>query len=325
MNLETLHHFCTLCATPGDETAVFDALRTRWTTQGLDIKTFGSYAITAQSGERKKSDTLLLIAHADAPGFIVSSVISPTECEVLVLGGILPEADAQLLLKTASGLVSAAHLYAPDPDNGWSRSQPLRVTFDSAVPTLQKGDRLCWSPVWEQSDDCITSPFLDNRIGCALLADWYDNHATELADYNVILAATAMEEVNGFGASVLARQVSADAVIALDVTYENEKQSVALGKGPVITLSDASVLLSMKLRDQLLACGVPLQTEVYNFSGTDAKAFPHQGCPTPVIPLLLATQGNHSPRETISIADLHEWPSAIHAIARTLFEKTLHS
>ena len=194
------------------------------------------------------------------------------------------------------------------------------MTFPNPCPELRKGDRLCWAPVWEEKDGLVTTPFLDNRAGCALVADWHAHFAGLLPEFNVVVAATAMEEVNGFGAAVLARQVEADAVIVLDATYENKTQGIALGKGPVVTLSDASSILSPTLRDRLLASGVPLQTEVYNFSGTDARAFPQSGATVPVVPLLLPTRGNHGPREICAVNDLTAWPAAIAALARTLFE-----
>lgn len=316
MTTELLQSFCRLHATPGDEGEVFDALLEAWQRQGLRTRRVGAYAVLAEPAERTAKQTVLLIAHADSPGFIVSSIASPTEIEVLVLGGIHP-IEADLTLKTSRQRVPAK-LVAPGED--WTRSQPLTVRLSAPVPEVQKGDRLCWTPSWQDAEGLLTSPFLDNRIGCALIAEWAEHFADLLPDVNVVLAASAMEEVNGFGANVLANAVQADAVIALDVTYENEKQQVKMGEGPVITLSDASVLLSPTLRDRLQTCGVPLQTEVYNYSGTDARAFPAQGIPTPVVPVLLATRGNHSPQETIAKADLETWPAAIAAVAHTLLE-----
>ncbi len=323
MKIETLKTFCGLHGTPGDEGEVFAELRRRWMQQGLDVTQLGAYALYAQPGERKKSDTVLLMAHADSPGFTVESVVSPTEVNVLVLGGIAAAkyAGAELMLKTASERV-VGRLQAVEEDVVWTRTETLRVVLDTPCTSVQKGDRLAWVPSWEEQEGFVTSPFLDNRIGCALVADWFEAHAAELADYNVIVAATAMEEVTGFGANVLARHVGADAVIALDVTYESEHQGVKMGQGPVVTLSDNSVILSPAFRDKLLGCGVALQTEVYNYSGTDARAFPAQGVPTPVVPLLLATDGNHSPREKIAIADLFNWHKGIAAVAKTLFDRT---
>ncbi len=323
MKIETLKEFCALHATPGDEGEVFGALRRRWLAQGLEVVQLGAYAVYAMAGERKKADTVLLMAHADSPGFTVESIVSETVLNVLVLGGIAAQkfAGARLVLKTASERVMGT-LQAVEEGVEWQRTESLRVVLDGPCTTVQKGDRLSWVPLWEVEDGFVVSPFLDNRIGCALVADWYDEHVGALAEVNVIVAATAMEEVTGFGADVLARQVGADAVISLDVTYESEHQGVKMGLGPVVTLSDKSVILSPAFRDRLLGCGVRLQTEVYNYSGTDARAFPSQGLPTPVVPLLLATDGNHSPRERIAVADLLSWHEGIAAVTRTLFDRS---
>lgn len=319
----TLRELCTLCATPGDEGAVFGYLAARWRRQGLDVRRLGPYAVVAEPSVRLKSDTVLLTAHADAPGFIAAADSDGTEGEVLALGGISPDEEAPLCLLREGHLLEGFTLIPPEADADWDRRRPLRVRSAAPGIPLRKGDRLCWAPRWETRDGLVVTPFLDNRAGCALIADWYDRFARLLPEYNVMLAVTAMEEVNGFGASVLARHVSPDAVIALDATYTNGKQGVTLGGGPVVTLSDASVLLSPALRDRLLACGVPLQTEVYNYSGTDAKAFPSQGLSVPVVPLLIPTLGNHSPAETASLADLDAWPEAVAAVTRTLFSRPL--
>lgn len=317
--LNTLRGFCSLHSTPGDEGEVFDLLATTWQAQNLDVRRLGKYAIVAEPSERRKSDTILLVAHADSPGFTVSTVVSETELEVLVLGGIHPEA-AMVELKCGDGTRVLGKLHAPDA--AWTRAQPLRVTLTHACTSVQKGDRLCWAKRWEETEDALVqSPFLDNRIACALIADWYPHYAHLLPNVNVVLAATAMEEINGFGANVLARHVQADLVIALDVTYENEKQAVRMGQGPVITLSDASVILSPKARDQLLTCSHPLQTEVYNTSGTDARAFPVLGNTMPVLALLLATRGNHSPIESIHKKDLEDWAPTLAEVATHLLAR----
>jgi putative aminopeptidase FrvX len=111
---------------------------------------------------------------------------------------------------------------------------------------------------------------------------------------NVVLAATASEEFGGFGAAVLASRVQADLVICLDATYADKKQGVRLGGGPVLTLSDASVLIGRPVWNVLerlsQAWELPLQTEIYNSSGTDARAFPAQGSLAPVLPLLVASE-----------------------------------
>jgi endoglucanase len=165
----------------------------------------------------------------------------------------------------------------------------------------------------------MNSAFLDNRLGCYVLCALATRADLFGGEFRVVLGATASEEMGGFGARVLAAAVRPDLVVCLDATYEAPEQGVLLGQGPVLTLSDASVLLSCRRRDQVCrffaGAGVALQTEVYNYSGTDARAFPRQGLPAPVLPLLVATRGNHSPVETAALDDVRQTVRAVAAVA----------
>jgi endoglucanase len=174
---------------------------------------------------------------------------------------------------------------------------------------VRPGDRLCFhGALAAAADGRLTGPFLDNRLGCAVLCELARRLATAATGVNVVLGATACEEMGGFGAPVLAQAIRPDLVICLDATYDSAETDVHLGGGPVLTLSDASVLLGCRERDRALefaaAAGISLQTEVYNYSGTDARAFPHLGLPGRVYPLLLPTTGNHSPQETAARGDV---------------------
>ena len=169
-----------------------------------------------------------------------------------------------------------------------------------------RGDRLCYACEPSVHDGIIESPFLDNRLGCFALCEIAA--AVKTPKLRVMLAATSGEEFTGFGASVLAAHCKPDLIICLDATYEEEEQNVLIGNGPVLTVSDKSVLLGMKtvesLKRHCAAWGVPLQAEIYNFSGTDARAFPSQGITAPALPILIPTTGNHTPLETASLQDI---------------------
>ena len=125
---------------------------------------------------------------------------------------------------------------------------------------------------------------------------------------NVVLAATAQEEMTGFGADVLAGKLAADITVCLDATYTDEFQGICLGGGPVLTVSDKSTLLGPEVckavEDVFARWQMPFQQEYYNYSGTDSRAFPKQANDRPVLALLLATEGNHTQTETASEEDI---------------------
>ena len=299
-------------STPGDEGRCAERLSAHWVRAGLEVTRHGRYAVSARRGGRPrgKAPLLLVCAHLDSPGYIVER-LEGDRAKLIPLGA--PRFDG-------------------DETPGWLRSGsvPHEVTLrrqqqddaddefwiDDVPAGVRHGDRLCFradaglTPTGE-----IRAPFLDNRLGCAVLACLAEAVAESDGPWETVLGATACEEMGGFGAPVLARAVGPDAVICLDATYEAPEQNVTLGGGPVLTVSDASVVLSPGMRDRLAewfsARGLSLQTEVYNVSGTDARAFPHQGLACTVLPLLLPTRGNHRPREEAVLGDLEGLVSAL--------------
>ncbi len=323
LNITTLFDLLRSHSTPGDEAAVRAVLERHWRTAGLRVTRLGDVAVTATVPRRdKRKPVLLITAHMDSPGFTVdrlpASGARKSVAGLTRLGGAAFAGPRTAgVLKTCGGQTPVRIRKQPrrdgEPDYACEPVAPQR----SLPADLRHGDRVCFACNPLCDGNRITAPFLDNRLGCWVLAELASRIAAWKSRYQIVLGATACEELGGFGAPVLARHVQPDLAIVVDATYEAIEQQVLLGGGPVLTLSDASVLLSPSRRDQVRAtlatAGIPLQTEVYNFSGTDARAFPHQGLACPVLPLLLATTGNHSPHET---ADLRDADKLIEAIAQ---------
>ncbi|OGV62921.1 MAG: hypothetical protein A3K19_06200 [Lentisphaerae bacterium RIFOXYB12_FULL_65_16] len=303
-------------STPGDEDEVAAFLLRRWRAAGLCTTAHGTYAVSAAapaSGTDDVRPTLLICAHMDSPGYTVER-IGKDSAKIIRLGHpSFEESEACGVLKTRTGRTLVT-LRRTDPSDAEPEYHiPL-------VPGVERGDRVCFVAQPEMtSNGVIRSPFLDNRLGCFVLCALASRPDVFAGEFRVVLGATASEEMGGFGARVLAAAVRPDLVVCLDATYEAPEQGVLLGRGPVLTLSDASVLLSCRTRDRVCRfcadAGVPLQTEVYNYSGTDARAFPHQGLSAPVLPLLVATQGNHSPVETAVLDDVQETIRAVAAVS----------
>ena len=314
-------------STPGDENDVREVLETCWRASGWQTERHGDYAVSARSpGGASGRPVLLICAHMDSPGYSVDRLPPASDLtSSRVSFGVTELGSPEFAGETAGGLIKTR--------NGCFRGT-LRVAAvkddepdvrfelgaaDAARADVRHGDRVCFAPQLIRKETLLLAPFLDNRLGCWALTRLADEAGAWQTRYEVVLGATASEELCGFGARVLAAQVRPDLVVVLDTTYESEEQGVRLGQGPVLTLSDASVLLSPKTRDRVLEvmarAGLTVQTEVYNFSGTDARAFPQQGLPCPVLPLLVPTRGNHAPCEAADERDLEAWLPAIRAMA----------
>ncbi len=320
-------------ATPGDESEVAEILEAGWLSAGWQSHRLGNLALYASQTSRNASrlPKMLVCAHMDSPGFIVDRLPSPESAHdgwgLVKLGGACFEEDqVRGKLKCAAGVVPVTIRRHAHPHG----NQPCDyscVAESSVLPLPKKsvrhGDRVCFASEPRMDGHVLASPFIDNRIGCWLLTRLAEISRHWRCRCSVVAGATACEEMGGFGAPVLARHLQPNLVVVLDATYATDEQQVCLGGGPVLTLSDASVLLSPALRDEIMACfdtaRLPLQTEVYNYSGTDARAFPHQGIAATVLPLLLPTTGNHSPAECLDLRDTESLLKGLQAIAEHFF------
>lgn len=314
-------------STPGDEDEVRLALESAWRDEGWVSRRYGQYAVSACAGPDAAGKPVLLVcAHMDSPGYVIDRMrVEPCADDGRVCFGAVELGGPAFGGRAVAGVLKTRR--------GRFRGTMKNLTGEGCEPELRfelaaseaehadvrQGDRICFAPQAGVEGDTLTSPFLDNRLGCWLLTRLAAEARAWQTRYRVVLGATACEEMCGFGANVLAEQVRPELVVVLDTTYESEEQGVLLGRGPVLTLSDASVLLGPAARDRVLdlmgRAGVPLQTEVYNFSGTDARAFPRGGLTCPVLPVLIPTRGNHSPCEAADCRDLAVWAAAVRAIA----------
>ncbi|MDD2599249.1 MAG: hypothetical protein PHO37_08505 [Kiritimatiellae bacterium] len=329
-SLAQLNKLITAHSTPGEENEVKAILLQSWSSAGWQISELGNYAVFAHRPPLSSAQhpRLLICAHMDSPGFVVDrqewslpEESTYAQVHIVPLGSPCCTAEqTEARLKCRNGIFAGSIHVTSAEDDDDPEYHFVMAREEARGADLFIGDRVCFAPIIDCQEDLLRAPFLDNRLGC-----WMLSHLAELAAgwnqrHDIILGATSCEEINGFGAQVLAAQVEADLVLVLDATYAAAEQGVQLKGGAVITLSDASVLLSLATRDhlqQIMAeADVPIQFEAYNYSGTDSRAFPQQGKSAAVLSLLLPTHGNHSPCETAHLADLDSWERAIKVLER---------
>ena len=302
-------------STPGDEDEVASFLLSSWSSCGLETGVLGRYAVWGRCREHSGRPVMLVCAHMDSPGYSVDR-FGDGWIGAAPIGGARFEGDSvPVRLKQSDGEIHCTLWRVADGLGEGRDDFRLSDGVDAA-----HGDRICFDiePVVESS--VVNAPFMDNRVGCLVACEVASRIASWNSHYDLVVAATASEEMGGFGADVLAARIAADAVVVVDATYESAEQRVLLGNGPVLTLSDHSVLLGIRARDAWRECfrkgGVPLQTEVYNYSGTDARAFPRQGNAAMVAALLVPSTGNHSPHERIDLRDVAATVEGISLLAQ---------
>ncbi|RLI85970.1 MAG: M42 family peptidase [Archaeoglobales archaeon] len=161
----------------------------------------------------------------------------------------------------------------------------------------------------------VTGKALDDRVGLAVMIDSLKQ--TE-SDATIYVVGTVQEEVGLKGARVSAFAIEPDVALALDVCVatdfpgtESLHMDIKLGKGPVITIVDASGrgLIATKdvvrwLKETAERNDIPYQLEVAEGGTTDATAIQitKSGVPSGVVSI--PARYIHSPVEVVDLRDL---------------------
>lgn len=167
----------------------------------------------------------------------------------------------------------------------------------------------------ELANSRVTGKAFDNRAGVAMLIKTLQTMKSPLTVYGVF---TVQEEVGLKGARTSAYTIEPDVAIATDVTIpgdhpgiEMKDAAVEMGKGPVITIVDASgrgLIADRRvvqwLKDAAETHGITVQTEVGTGGTTDATAIHLTKGGIPSTTISPPTRYIHSPVEVLDIQDV---------------------
>ncbi len=308
----------------GFEAPVRSWLEDRWgpLADEIEVSRLGSLHARKRGAGEEPRPTVLLAAHMDTIGLMVSDVLDGW-LRVTEVGGV----DLRVL----PGLRVIVHgredrpglvVQPPTdlrPPAGSNRTVPLpHLLVDLGLPArevarlVRPGDPVSFGqePV-SLSDDLLAAPYLDNRASVAALTLCFEELQRRKHPWDVIFAATTQEEETFAGARTSAFQIQPSLAVAVDVTFgaspgSPDHKTFALGKGLTNVMGpNLHPAVFAALRDAASRVEVPLVTEVTpRHSGTDAYALQtaREGIPTGLISIPLRYM--HTPVELVSLGDI---------------------
>lgn len=269
--------------------------------------------IVKKSGAGKR---VMLAAHMDHIGFIATDADKEGFVRVYNVGGIDVSVSLGQHVVFENGVKGV--IGAEEDIEGAPKMQHLYVDIgassrEEALSKVAIGDVAVYAPaVSELGETRLASPAMDDRAGCAVLAEAFMQ--MKETKNEVVAVFTVQEEVGLRGARTAAYTVDPDYAIALDVTTTGDvpeakpKMAVKLGAGAAIKVMDRSVICAPAVRDRLVKLSrdqrIPYQMEVLTAGGTDSGAI-HQtrgGVPSGVISI--PCRYVHSAAETIDLRDM---------------------
>ncbi|ESP87151.1 M42 family metallopeptidase [Candidatus Halobonum tyrrellensis] len=266
---------------------------------------------------------LLVAAHVDEVGFMISHVDDDGFLRLDALGGWNPEVlRAQRVRVHADGgadpvdgVLGAVPAHVRDDDEPLSVGElavDVGLPAEAARDRVSVGDPVTLRAPTERLGRCIAGKALDDRAGV-----WTLLRAAERADpaVTVHFCATTQEEVGLRGARALGADLDPDLALAVDGTLERGVPGVdeadrvtELGAGVGVKRKDATVVPTPTVVEWLetLAADrdIPTQPEVASNIGTDTGALQTAAGATPVGALSVPVRYHHSPVETAHVRDL---------------------
>ncbi len=272
-------------------------------------------ALKRGSGENKKK--IMLCAHMDEIGFIVTYIEEKGFIRISTVGGInlvasacsqvVSERGVKGVLVPESGVKTAdfsADKFVIDIGAKSRKEAERRVKigdFFVVSPSLTRlsGTRVCGRPI-------------DDRIGCAVMIKLAQKMAGEPCRHDIYYAFSVQEEVGCRGAKPAAFGISPDYALVYDVTGTGDTvgakpMECAIGSGAAIKIKDSSVICHTevveKLRSLAKEKNIPHQLEILTYGGTDTSSIQMSGFGCRAGALSIPTRYIHSSVETADLSD----------------------
>jgi endoglucanase len=328
----------TLPGLSGFEAPVRELIAKRWQplVDELSVSKLGSLHGLKHASSKTASGSLLLTAHMDAIGLMVSGY-SGAFLRVTSIGGIDPRVlPGQLVTIHGRQELPGVVSLLPDGLIDSEEKEPVPdfpyLLVDAGLPEetlkqqVQIGDLVSFAaPPLEMSGGYLSGHSLDNRASVAALTICLSELQKRLLDWNVWVAATTQEEFTLGGATTSAFEIQPDLAIAVDCTFgkgpgASDYHTFPIGEGVSIGIgANIHPVLRERLETTARDIKVPYELEVMPASsGTDAMAMQvtESGIPCEVISIPLRYM--HTPVEEVAIADIEYTGRLLAAFASRL-------
>ena len=338
--LELIERLSLLHGVSGDEGAVAEAIIAE-IKEHCECKTDNLGNILAfKKGKKRAPCRLMIAAHMDEVGFIITHIAENGLLKFATVGGIDSRVIAGKAVLVGSdgvyGVIGERAMHQlegaekdkiPDIDNlfidiGTNTREESEKYVSCGARAVFKSDFVSFG------DGCIKGRALDDRAGCAVLISLIK---TELL-YDTYFAFTVQEEIGTVGARAAAFALEPDIAIVVETTtagdiagVAEEKKVCRLGKGAVLGFMDKGTIYDNGLYQLALNIakrdGVAVQTKEGVFGGNDSRAIQTARAGVRCIAVSMPCRYLHSPSCVLKTSDIF----AVRALVDCLCEEVYNA
>lgn len=277
---------------------------------------------------KERGPKIMLAAHLDEVGFMVSDITDEGYLKFIPLGGwwsqVLLAQRVQVVTqgRIITGVIGSKPPHILSKEERGKVVQIKDMFIDIGVTSKEEavsagvrpGDTIapiCPFTIMENSKLLMAKAW-DNRLGCAIVIEIMKRLQHIQHSNSVYGVGTVQEEVGLRGARTAANAINPDISFAIDVGIAGDVPGVTraeargvMGKGPQIVLYDSTMVPHKKLREFVVETAeehnLPFQYEALATGGTDAGNTHLQGKGVPSLAF------------TIPVRYIHSHASVIHA------------
>lgn len=332
--LELIRELCTLSGISGRENAVREYIVSQ-------IKDYAEYSvdplgnlIVFKKGRKPAKNKVMLDAHMDEVGLIITAITSDGYLKFVKVGGI----DTRVMIgrtvkvgdKAVNGVIGIkpVHLVEKDAEADIPKLDDLYIDIgakskEEAQQYVRLGDSAWFaSDFVEFGDGFVKAKALDDRAGCAILIEMIKSDL----EYDTWFSFSVQEEIGTRGAQTSAFTVAPDYAIVVETTtaadisgVKDEKRVCLCGSGGAVSFMDRSTLYDRKLFDKAFEVaqreGIACQPKTMVAGGNDAGAIHKSRSGVKVLTVSIPCRYLHSPGCVIKYSDAQESLRLIKAMA----------
>jgi len=276
-----------------------------------------------KKGKVNCGKTIMLAAHMDEVGFLISGITDEGFLRFTCAGGLDPKVVLACPVRIGKNRVKgvigikAVHLTKADERAKLPSFDDMYIDIgatskEEAEQYVELGDYAAFDsePV-VFGDGYLKAKALDDRVGCAVMMKLIE----EGPAVDTWFVFTVQEETGLRGATAASYRIQPDIAVVLegttaaDLSYvSGMRRACALGDGPVVPVIDGGTIYTRELWERAFALadhlGIPYQTKSYVAGGTDAGIISKHAGGAQVMAVSAAVRYIHSGVSTMKICDL---------------------
>lgn len=287
--IEGLEEICALNGSSGDEGRVREYIKSHISADEVITDALGNLLVF-KKGEKRLQNKIMLAAHMDEVGFMITDISEEGFLSFSAVGGINPAVILGKAVRLESGtlgIVGTKAIHQQSKEERGAMPSFEELYIDIGAGSKAEAEKLAPRGSYAYFDTdffgfgegFVKGKAIDDRAGCLIMMNMINGKP----EYDAWYAFTVQEEIGTRGAKAAAFTIAPDIAMVLETTtacdiagVSGSKKVCELGKGAVVSYMDRSTVYDRalyKLAFEIAeANGIPVQTKTLVAGGNDSGA-----------------------------------------------------